>query len=108
MHPYGGEMDYRASLQVLKLNGQAGYDAAVEFDRNASNKPANKLFDLVFETIECRDKLTGGIKKYTVIDHGTSVLKGDYYVLRDDEGREEQVTAQKLSEMNILNFHLHP
>jgi len=100
MHPYRGEIHYRANLRVLKeIGGQASYDAAIEFERKARDKPSY----FVDDTIECRDKTSGRIKKYTVIDCGTSVLKGDYFVLQDDEGCEEVVTVmeRELSEMRV-------
>jgi hypothetical protein len=82
---------------LTELKGQAGYDAAVEFDSNLCDKP----FDLLFETIQCHDKTSGRIMEYTVIDCGTSVLSSKYFVLQDDKGQKEQVTVQELAKMRI-------
>ena len=57
--------------------------------------------DLFLETVWCRDKASGKIIEYKVVDCGTSLLSGDYFVLQDDKGRKEQVTAQVLSEMRV-------
>ena len=111
-HPYRGEIDYRARLQMCVVfnsfffehsfilrseQGQAGYDAAVEFDNNLRDKP----FDLLHETIHCHDKTLGKIVECTVVDCGTSVLSGDYFVLQDGQGRKKQVTADELHEMRV-------
>ncbi|KAI9512579.1 hypothetical protein F5148DRAFT_1162633 [Russula earlei] len=96
-HPYGGEIDYRAGLQVLKeLKGQAAYDAAVEFDNNLREKP----LDLVHETFSCRDN--GKTVEYTVVDCMTTMVSGDeYLVLQSREGQKKQVTMQEFYEMRV-------
>jgi len=114
-HPYRGEIGYRARLQVCvvfnsfffkhscilrseqKHSRDKHIDAAVEFDNNLRDKPV----DLLHETIHCRDKTLGEIVECTVVDCGTSVLSGDYFVLQDGQGRKKQVTADELHEIRV-------
>ncbi len=85
-------------LRLRALEGQAGYDVAVEFDDNLHDK----LIDLLHETIRCRDKTTGKTVEYTVVDCVTSMVSGDeYFVLQSREGQKKQVTAQEFYEMRI-------
>jgi hypothetical protein len=81
--------------RIKVLEGQAAYDRAVEFDNNLRDTP----FDLLHETVNCRDKTTGEIVEYTVVDYITSALSGEYFVLEDGEGQTKQVTVQEFYEM---------
>lgn len=82
---------------MKELEGQAYHDAVIERDRNLRHNP----IDLFLETISCRDKASGKITEYKVIDCGTSALTGDYHVLQGGEGQKEQVTSQELFEMLV-------
>jgi hypothetical protein len=79
------------------MGDQKGYDAAVEFDRNLRDKP----IDLLHETIHCRDGQSGHIIEWTVVDCGTSVVNGDYFVLQDVQGMTRHVSAQELHEIRV-------
>lgn len=79
------------------LGDQDAYDAAIEFDRNLYEKP----IDLLYETIRCRDRVSGRITEYTVVDCGNSLINGDYLVLEDVEGASRRVSAQELDEIRV-------
>jgi hypothetical protein len=61
----------------------------------------DKPIDLLHETIRCVDKQSGNIVERRVVDCGTSVLNGDYFVLEDKNGRKKQVTSDELHDMRV-------
>jgi hypothetical protein len=82
---------------LLKLYGQAHYDAAVEFDHNLPERP----IDFLLEAIQCHDKSSGTIMEYTVANCGTSALSSECVVLQDEKGGKEQITTQEFFEIQV-------
>jgi hypothetical protein len=61
----------------------------------------DKPIDLLHETIRCRDEASGKIVEYTVVDCGTSMVNGDYFVLDDGRGGKKQVSADQLHGIRV-------
>ena len=70
-------------------------DSALEFKHDLRDKPLNPLH----KKICWRDGRTRRTTEYTVIDCSTSVLNGDYVVLKDGQGGRKQITATKFHEI---------
>ena len=62
-----------------------------------------KPIDLLHQSILCRpgDGRSGKVVEFTVVDCGTSVVNGEYFVLEDKQGAKRQVSAQELYEMRV-------
>jgi hypothetical protein len=82
---YSSKPLFNLCFRFKELGNQKAYNAAVQFDHNMCDKP----IDLLHETIHCQDGPSGHITEYTVVDCGTSVVSGDYFVLQDVQGGEE-------------------
>jgi hypothetical protein len=61
----------------------------------------DKPIDLLHKTIRCRDGPSGHTTEYTVVDGGTSVVSGDYFVLEDVQGVKRPVSADELHDMRV-------
>jgi hypothetical protein len=79
------------------MGGQDACDAAIEFERNSRNNP----WHFIDKLIRCRDKKSNEIVQCTVVDCGTSALKGDYVVLRDVQGEMKDIAVEEFHEILV-------
>ena len=61
--------------------------------------PKQPFEELIGKQLRYRDRKSGKTKECTVTDHVTSYHEGTYYVVTDDEGRDEKVNEGEIQEM---------
>jgi len=61
-------------------------------------------WELIDENIRFRDNRSGEISKYVVVDYINSLMRGDYFVLGDGQGRRHNVTRRNCKKAALISF----
>jgi hypothetical protein len=64
-----------------------------------TTRPKQPFEELIGKQLCYRDRKSGKTKECTVTDHVTSYHRGTYYVVTDDEGRDEEVNEGEMQKM---------
>ena len=82
-----------------RLGIQRNSDSTQQFDYTEANPDPAKLVDT---KISCRDESSGQIVDYIVVDYMKSAVGGgDYFVVKNKQGKRKTVTAEELSEIRV-------
>jgi len=56
---------------------------------------------LVDQKIRCRDNSSGEIIEYVVVDYIKSLIRGDFFLLKDRQGRRHDIRLEELYEIRV-------
>ena len=75
-------------------------DAAQESDYNVGDTQDDPA-DLINAKVSCRDKTSGEIVEYLVVDYMNSLVGGEFFMLEDAQGRRRDITPEELKELRV-------
>ncbi|KIL60796.1 hypothetical protein M378DRAFT_26384 [Amanita muscaria Koide BX008] len=102
-YPHRNDLCAIANERSMKiLDDQLDQDPEDELeDDDEIDKTRQEIAELIDQHISCRDKRSGKIIKYVVVDYINSLIAGDYVVLEDRQGRRRNVTLEQLLEIRV-------